>query len=59
MFLHDAILEGVTSGTTEVKVQKLSQKFEELEKEYEEGESGFQKEYSVSTHFVHLQRDDP
>ena len=49
MFLHDAIPEGVTSGTTEVKVEKLSQKFEELEKEDEEGESGFQKEYSVST----------
>ena len=47
VFLHDAILEGVTSGTTEVKVEKLSQKFEELEKEDEERETGFQKEYSV------------
>ena len=47
VFLHDAILEGVTSGTTEVKVEKLSQKFAELQMEDTEGESGFQKEYSV------------
>ena len=49
VFLHDAILEGVTSGTTEVKVEKQAEKCRELKKEDEEGESGFQKEYSVST----------
>ena len=48
MFLHDAILEGVSSGTTEVKVEKLTEKFAELEQEDEDGETGFQKEYSVS-----------
>ena len=49
MFLHNAILEGVTSGTSEVKVQKLSQKFAELKEVDAEGETGFQKEYSVRT----------
>ena len=48
VFLHDAILEGVTSGTTEVKVGKLTEKFAELEQEDEDGETGFQKEYSVN-----------
>lgn len=47
MFLHDAILEGVTSGSTEVHVDKLNQKFVELEKVDADGESGFQKEYGV------------
>ena len=49
MYLHDAILEGVTSGATEVQVDRLGQKFAELEKVDAEGESGFLKEYSVRT----------
>lgn len=47
MFLHDAIMEGITSGSTEVNVEKLSQKYAELEKVDADGETGFQKEYGV------------
>ncbi len=47
MFLHDAIMEGITSGATEVRVEKLGQKYAELEQTDAEGETGFQKEYGV------------
>ncbi len=47
MFLHDAIMEGITSGATEIRVEKLGQKFAELEQADAEGETGFQKEYGV------------
>ena len=47
VFLHDAIMEGITSGATEVRVEKLGQKYAELEQTDAEGETGFQKEYGV------------
>ncbi len=47
MFLHDAIMEGITSGATEIRVEKLVQKYAELEQADAEGETGFQKEYGV------------
>ena len=47
VFLHDAILEGASSGRTEIEVDQLNQKMKELEKVDEEDESGFKKEFNV------------
>ncbi len=47
MFLHDVITEGITSEATKVRVEKLGQKYAELEQADAEGETGFQKEYGV------------
>ena len=48
MFLHDAILEGITSGDTEVSVDHLTKRMAELEKTDANGETGYQKEFNVS-----------
>ena len=48
VFLHDAILEGYTSGDTEIMVDKLGKRMTELEAEDDEGISGFRKEFEVS-----------
>ena len=48
MFLHDAILEGYTSGDTEIVVGKLAKRMTELEALDDEGISGFRKEFEVS-----------
>ena len=47
MFLHDAILEGVTSGNTEVSAERLPQRMSELEEVDSDGETGYQKEFNV------------
>ncbi len=47
IFLHDAILEGVQSGKTEVAVEALSKHMKELEKVDHEDESGYKKEFQV------------
>ncbi len=47
MFLHDAIMEGITSGNTEVPVDRLGQRMTELEQTDSDGETGFQKEFNV------------
>ena len=49
MFLHDAILEGITSGDTEVSVDQLSKRMAELENTDANGETGYQKEFNVRT----------
>ena len=49
MFLHDAILEGYTSGDTEIVVGKLAKRMTELEALDDEGISGFRKEFEVSS----------
>lgn len=49
MFLHDAILEGITSGNTEVSVDQLTKRMAELEKVDASGETGYQKEFNVRT----------
>ena len=51
VFLHDAILEGYTSGDTEIMVDKLGKRMTELEAEDDEGISGFRKEFEVSICF--------
>ena len=48
MFLHDAILEGYTSGDTEIVVGKLAKRMTELEALDDEGISGFRKEFEVN-----------
>jgi hypothetical protein len=48
VFLHDAILEGYTSGDTEIVVGKLTKRMTELEALDDEGISGFRKEFEVS-----------
>ena len=53
MFLHDAILEGYTSGDTEIVVAKLAKRMTELEAVDDEGISGFRKEFEVSIVCAH------
>ena len=48
VFIHDAILEAISSGNTEVPVNKLSQHMKELEQVDEDQESGYRKEFQVS-----------
>ena len=52
VFLHDAILEGYTSGDTEIVVGKLAKRMTELEAMDDEGISGFRKEFEVSNSAV-------
>ena len=52
VFLHDAILEGYTSGDTEIVVGKLTKRMTELEALDDEGISGFRKEFEVSIRIV-------
>ena len=47
VFLHDAILEGYTSGDTEIVVGKLAKRMTKLEAVDNEGISGFRKEFEV------------
>ena len=48
MFLHDAILEGITSGWTDFTAEQLPERMAELEEENVEGESGYHTEFNVS-----------
>ena len=52
VFLHDAILEGYTSGDTEIVIGKLAKRMTELEALDDEGISGFRKEFEVSIRIV-------
>lgn len=47
VFLHDAIQEGITSGNTEIPVDRLAQRMNELEQTDSDGETGYQKEFNV------------
>ena len=47
MFIHDTVLEGITSGNTEITVDRLSQRMSELEGVGSDGETGYQKEFNV------------
>ena len=49
VFLHDAILEGVTTGWTDFTVEQLPERMAELEEVNEEGESGYYTEFNVSS----------
>ena len=49
VFLHDAILEGYTSGDTEIVVGKLAKRMTELEALDDEG---FRKEFEVSNALI-------
>ena len=54
VFLHDAILEGYTSGDTEIVVGKLAKRMTELEALDDEGISGFRKEFEVSNALIDI-----
>lgn len=47
VFLHDAILEGLTSGDTETPVEILSARMKELEQVDHDGETGYRNEFKV------------
>ena len=57
VFLHDAILEGYTSGDTEIVVGKLAKRMTELEALDDEGISGFRKEFEVSNALMDSARE--
>ena len=48
MFLHDALLEGLSSLETEIKAEHLGKHLEVMEAIDHEGESGYSKEFNVS-----------
>ena len=52
VFLHDAILEGYTSGDTEKVVGKLAKRMIELEAVDDEGICGFRKEIEVNNTYI-------
>ena len=47
VFLHQAILDGITSVWTDIPVDQLSKRMAELSEENEEGDSGFTVEFNV------------
>jgi hypothetical protein len=57
VFLHDAILEGYTSGDTEIVVGKLTKRMTELEALDDEGISRFRKEFEVSNALLDRERE--
>ena len=57
VFLHDAILEGYTSGDTEIVVGKLGKRMTELEAVDDEGISGFRKEFEVNNNIMYVRID--
>ena len=52
VFLHMAILDGITSVGTDIPVDKLEKKIAELSEKAEEGDSGFAVEFNVSPTYV-------
>ena len=51
IFLHDAILEGVTTGWTDIPVDQLAERMGELDEVDFERESGYQTEFNVSVYY--------
>ena len=47
IFLYDAILEGTTSGGTEIPVDALFGRMKELDQLDRDGETGYQAEFKV------------
>ena len=53
VFLYDAILEGTTSGGTEIPVEGLRSRMKELELTNQEGETGYYVEFNVCLHIMY------
>ena len=54
IFLHDAILEGVESGKTDVPADRLRGHVDSLAKmDSSAGETGFEQEFRVWLYYVH------
>lgn len=47
IFLYDAILEGMTSGGTEIPVDGFTNRMKELDQMDRDGETGYQNEFNV------------
>ena len=49
IFIHDAILESVTCGDTQIEAGNLRRRLTQLQKKDESGRTGFELQFSVST----------
>lgn len=47
MFLHDALLEVITTGWTDIGVEQLADRMAELEEEDDQGMTGYANEFNV------------
>lgn len=47
MFLHDALLEVITTGWTDIGVEQLADRMAELEEEDDQGITGYSNEFNV------------
>ena len=49
IFIHDAILESVTCGDTQIEAGNLRRRLTQLQNKDESGRTGFELQFSVST----------
>ena len=49
IFIHDAILESVTCGDTQIEAGNLRRRLSQLQKKDDSGRTGFELQFSVST----------
>ena len=49
IFIHDAILESVTCGDTQIEAGNLRRRLTQLQKKDDSGRTGFELQFSVST----------
>ena len=47
VFLHDALLEVITTGWTDISIEQLFDRMTELEEEDDQGETGYSNEFNV------------
>ena len=47
VFLHDALLEVITTGWTDISIEQLLDRMTELEEEDDQGETGYSNEFNV------------
>ena len=48
IFAHDALVEILNTGKTDINIEQLEDRMAELEVENEEGETGYHHEFQVS-----------
>ena len=55
VFLHDALLEVITTGWTDISIEQLFDRMTELEEEDDQGETGYSNEFNVMLYItLHL-----
>ena len=47
MFIHDALVEILNTGKTDISIEQLEARMTELEVEDDEGETGYSHEFAV------------